>query len=117
VELSIEGKQARVLINTPQGIRFKVRGEIQVDESTSPRKLDWIKFTGADQQEFPTVPAIYRISQDSFVVCNGGLNGGRPTAFKSGDGMLADVIEFQRETPRGGGAISRTDDAADKTRK
>ncbi len=96
VIMSVVGRQVNVSIATPQGIRFKVRGEVQVDESTSPRQLDWIKFTGADQQVFPRIPAIYRLDRDTFIVCNGGLNGTRPTEFKPGDGMLADVVEFKR---------------------
>ncbi len=96
VIMAVVGRQVNVSIATPQGIRFKVRGEIQVDESTSPRQLDWIKFTGADQQVFPQISAIYKIDRDTFIVCNGGLNGTRPKEFKPGDGILADVVEFQR---------------------
>ncbi len=97
VLLQIQGKKVDASISTPQGIRFQLRGELKLDESTTPRNLDWIKFSGADQQEFPDVPAIYKISRDTFTICNGGLNGPRPKEFKSGEGVLSEVIVFERE--------------------
>jgi len=97
VVLAVQGRRVDASIATPQGIRFQVHGEVQVDETTSPRRLDWVKFTGADQQEFPEIPAIYKLDRDTFIVCNGGLNGSRPTEFKSGDGLLAEVVVFKRE--------------------
>jgi uncharacterized protein (TIGR03067 family) len=97
VVLAVRGRRVDASIATPQGIRFQVHGELKVDQTTSPRQLDWVKFTGADQQEFPEIPAIYKLDRDTFIVCNGGLNGTRPTEFKSGDGLLAEVVVFKRE--------------------
>jgi uncharacterized protein (TIGR03067 family) len=97
VILEIKGRQATASIKTPSGVRLLLEGEVKIDETTSPRRLDWIKFTGADQQEFPPLLGIYAIDGDRFTVCNGGLNGSRPTEFKRGDGILAEVVVFQRE--------------------
>jgi uncharacterized protein (TIGR03067 family) len=96
VTLDIQGRQVEADIATPQGLRIRVRGELKLDETASPRNLDWIKFAGADQQELPAIPAIYKIDRDTFTVCNGGLNGSRPREFKAGDGVLADVVVFRR---------------------
>jgi uncharacterized protein (TIGR03067 family) len=97
VVLAVQGRRVDASIATPQGIRFQVHGEVKVDETTSPRQLDWVKFTGADQQDFPGIPGIYKLDRDTFTVCNGGLNGTRPTEFKAGDGLLAEVVVFKRE--------------------
>ena len=59
--------------------------------------LDWINFSSADQQEFPQIPGIYKLDGDSFTVCTGGMNGSRPKEFKPGDGVLSEVVVFQRE--------------------
>jgi uncharacterized protein (TIGR03067 family) len=96
VLLEIKGRQATASIKTPHGMRLLLEGEIKLDESTSPRQLDWINFTGADQQEFPPLLAIYSVAGDRFTVCNGGMNGARPTKFKAGDGILAEVVVFER---------------------
>jgi len=96
VLLEVKGRQVTASIKTPQGLRLLLEGEIKLDESTSPRQLDWINFTGADQQEFPPLLAIYSVDGDQFTVCNGGMNGARPTRFKAGDGILAEVVIFER---------------------
>ena len=72
---------------------------MRLDETTSPRSLDWVNFSGADQQEFPQIPAIYKLDRDTFTLCNGGMNGTRPKEFKPGDGALADIVVFERERP------------------
>lgn len=97
VVLNIKGKNVDVSITTAQGIRLKAQGEVKIDEKASPRKLDWINFSGADQQEIPQIPGIYKLDGDKFTVCNGGMNGSRPKEFKPGDGVFADVVVFQRE--------------------
>jgi uncharacterized protein (TIGR03067 family) len=97
VALLVHGHQVDATITTPQGLCIKLRGEVNLDDSTAPRHIDWIKFTGADQQEFPPIAGIYKLNGDHFTVCNGGMNGARPSAFKSGDGVLTEVVVFQRE--------------------
>ena len=99
VVLDIKGRQATASIKTPHGMRLLLDGEVKLDETTSPRRVDWIKFSGADQQEFPPLLGIYTVERDRFTVCNGGLDKARPTEFKAGDGLLAEVVVFQRERP------------------
>lgn len=117
VVLEIKRRKATASINTPHGVRLLLEGEIKLDASTSPRQLDWINFTGADQQEFPPLLAIYSVAGDKFTVCNGGMNGPRPTQFKAGDGILAEVIVFDR-VPKvaAGKAKTATDPAASAKR-
>jgi uncharacterized protein (TIGR03067 family) len=110
VVLEIKGKQVDASIRTPQGVRFQVRGELKLDETTSPRSLDWVRFSGADQQEYPDIPAIYKIDRDTFTVCNGGLGGRRPAEFTSGDGILAEVVVFERDRP----ATAKNDPSSSK---
>jgi uncharacterized protein (TIGR03067 family) len=112
VVLDIKGRKATATIKTPHGARLLLTGEVKLDEATSPRRLDWMKFTGADQQEFPSLLAIYTLEGDRFTVCNGGLNGMRPTEFKPGDGILAEVVVFERERPL---AVARSKPAAQST--
>ncbi len=96
VTLDIRGQRVNADITTPQGLRIQVHGELKLDETSAPGSLDWIKFVGPDQQEFPPIPAIYKLDRNTFTVCNGGLNGSRPKEFKAGDGVFADVVVFQR---------------------
>jgi uncharacterized protein (TIGR03067 family) len=97
VILAFRGRRVDVDITTKQGVRLQVEGEVKVDEKTTPRRLDWLKLSTADQQEFPQIAGIYKLDGDTFTVCNGGMNGVRPKEFKPGDGVLSEVVVFQRE--------------------
>ena len=97
VVLTVRGREVDVAISTPGGIRVQAQGVVKLDETTSPRHVDWINFTSADQQEFPQIPGIYKLDGDTFTVCNGGMNGSRPKEFKPGDGVLSEVAVFRRE--------------------
>lgn len=99
VVLEVEGHRVRVGITLPHGLPFRVRGELLLDETASPRALTWTKFAGLDGQDLPDIPAIYTVEGDTFRLSNGGPNGNRPAEFKPGDGVLADLLVFQRPLP------------------
>ena len=96
VMIDIKGRGVCAAIKTPQGLDFQVQGELKLDETTSPRSLDWKKLVGPDQQPLPEIAAVYKIDGDTFTVCNGGFLGARPKEFKPGEGALADVVVFHR---------------------
>ena len=96
VVIEIKGRGVCAAIKTPQGLDFQVQGELKLDETTSPRSLDWKKLIGPDQQPLPEIAAVYKIDGDTFTVCNGGFLGARPKEFKPGEGVLADVVVFHR---------------------
>jgi len=94
--IEIKGRGVCAAIKTPQGLDFQVQGELKLDETTSPRSLDWKKLIGPDQQPLPEIAAVYKIDGETFTVCNGGFLGARPKEFKPGEGVLADVVVFHR---------------------
>ncbi len=96
VVLDVQGRRVDAVITTPQGLNLKAQGEVKIDETTSPRTLDWVKFTGPDQQELPSILGIYKLDRESLVVCTGGFNGDRPAEFKPGEGVLSEVVTFRR---------------------
>jgi uncharacterized protein (TIGR03067 family) len=96
VSLEIQGRRVDAVVTTPQGLNLRAQGEVKIDERTSPRTVDWIKFNGPDQQELPAILGIYKFDRETFVVCTGGFNGDRPTEFKPGEGVLTEVVTFRR---------------------
>jgi uncharacterized protein (TIGR03067 family) len=108
VTLDIAGTRIKVKIDTPQGLTIRARGELVLDETKSPRALDWVKFTGPDGAKLPEVLAIYEFRGDSIQICNGGPNNPRPSAFTAGDGPFADVLSFERPTTTVGKIVDAT---------
>jgi uncharacterized protein (TIGR03067 family) len=108
VIIEIKGRDVHAAIKTPQGLDLKVQGEVMLDETTSPRSLDWKRLTGPDQQPLPEIAAVYKIDGDTFTVCNGGFLGARPKEFKAGEGALADVVVFHRVDAKGARIRSAT---------
>ncbi|WP_165222310.1 TIGR03067 domain-containing protein [Aquisphaera insulae] len=98
VVMTIRDRVVTVDLKTPTGMNIQVKGELRVDETTSPRSLDWTKFAGPDDQPLPEIAAVYKVEQDTFTVCNGGFLGKRPREFKPGNGAFADVVVFRRLT-------------------
>jgi uncharacterized protein (TIGR03067 family) len=96
VELTVEGQRAKVVISTPQGLTIRARGLLHIDETRLPRTLDWTDFKSMDGRTLPDIPAIYRIDEQGWTICNGGPNGTRPETFRAGDGLLAGVVLFKR---------------------
>lgn len=99
VTMEFDGNRVDVLVQTPQGLTIRAKGEIKLDEATSPRSVDWVGFTAGDFQTIPEIQGVYRLEGDSFVLCNGGFNGARPADFVDGDGPLAAVVTFTRVEP------------------
>ena len=99
VRLDVDGRRVRVKIVTPVGLSMAAIGELAVDDSASPRTLDWVKFRGPDGSEFPEILGIHELKGGSLRVCNGGPNNPRPTEFADGDGPLAAVVVFERPGP------------------
>jgi hypothetical protein len=67
-----------------------------VDESASPRALDWVDLNTSDGIEVPDHEAIHGLEGDRFTLRSGGFNDARPRDFEAGDGIWANVFVFQR---------------------
>jgi len=97
VTLEVKGNEVAATIVPKRGPKLKANGELQLDESASPRSLDWVKFSTADGIEVPRLLSIYRLEGDRLYVRSGGFNDARPKAFEAGgEGIWTDVLVFTR---------------------
>ena len=97
VTLEVKGTEVSATITPKIGPKVRANGELQLDESASPRSLDWVKFSTPDGIEVPKLRSIYRLEGDRLIVRSGGFNDARPKAFESaGEGVWTDVLVFNR---------------------
>ena len=97
VTIEVKGHEVAATITPKIGPKLKANGELQLDETVTPRSLDWVKFSTLDGTEVPTLHAIYRLEGDRLIVRSGGFNDDRPKAFeKGGEGCWTEVLVFTR---------------------
>ena len=97
VVLEVKGHDVAATISPKRGPKVKANGELQLDERSSPRSLDWVKFSTPDGVEVPRLLSIYRLEGDRLYVRSGGFNDNRPKGFEaSGEGVWTDVLVFTR---------------------
>lgn len=96
VRIEIKGQSVTATISTPQGVKIHADGEVKIDETVSPKALDWVKFTTLDGEDVPEVHAIYRLEGERLFIRSGGFNDQRPTEFNPGEGVWASLLIFER---------------------
>ncbi len=96
VTMTIRGRSVSVDVASPLGLTIHAEGTIKIDETASPKTVDWVGFSIVDGQDMPEVLGLYELKDGAFKIVNGGPNNGRPAEFKKGDGALADVLVFSR---------------------
>ena len=86
---------ANILVTAQEG-DLKIKGEIKLDQTKTPKEWDWTKFETPDGRDVKDNLAIYKLDGDKLTMCSGGPGNPRPTEFKDGDGGEPSVIEFTR---------------------
>ena len=97
VGLTVKGHAVEVTFHDPEGQERTVKGKIVVNESATPKTIDWVGFTRPDGQDTPIALSIYKLSDDEFTVCGGAPGGERPKEFKAGDGGPPNLLPFTRK--------------------
>ena len=96
VTLSVHGNEVSVDFASPLGIKIHAEGKLKINETTTPKTIDWVGFSIVDGQDFPDILGIYELKDNTLRMVNGGMNDKRPKEFKKGDGALADLLIFNR---------------------
>src|SRR5262245_22049248 len=78
--MEIDGKTLLLTYTPPFGEERTYKGEIQLDESATPRGMNWIKMT-AEGKSLPDTRAIYELDGESLKVSSNGPDKDRPTEF------------------------------------
>ncbi len=96
--LTLQGQDATVSFTTRQHGKVELKGKVILDESKSPKTLDWTGFLGPMGQAVPDNLAIYRLSEkgDQLKICSGGPGNERPDRFEEGEGGPPHILIFRR---------------------
>ena len=93
--VEIKEKKLSILVSLPDQGDIMIEGQIALNEKTSPKEVDWLKFTGPNGDDIPDNKGIYEINGDEWKVCNGGPGNDRPKEFKEA-GEQQRVVIFTR---------------------
>lgn len=85
VTFSIKDKAIAVKFTTGDGDTLNLKGEIKLNDSASPRTIDFVKFknNGEDMEDSL---GLYKVDGDKLTVCVGAPGEPRPGDFKAGEG-------------------------------
>jgi uncharacterized protein (TIGR03067 family) len=95
--LKIEGNKITVKIVNPDGENVTVTGEFKLDESATPKAIDFVNFKLPDGKVSEDILAIYTLDGDEFQVCSSEAGEQRPEEFKNRDNGPPNLFVFKRE--------------------
>jgi uncharacterized protein (TIGR03067 family) len=97
IVLVLKGKNVTIKTTLPDGGQpVEHKGEIQIDEKTTPKQWDWTKFTRPDGTEEPDRLAIYELDGDTLKLCVGGPGNARPSEFQQGENGPPNLVTLTR---------------------
>jgi uncharacterized protein (TIGR03067 family) len=97
VVLAIKGNKVTVTATRPDdGQEVEIKGEIRINDKSSPKQWDWINFNNPMGEAVPDNLAIYELDGDMLKFCSGGPGNPRPTEFKAGEDGPPNLITVTR---------------------
>jgi len=84
IVVSFKDAKVEAKVTTENGNEIEVKGEYVLNDSASPKTVDFVKFKRSNGDEMPDNLGIYKLDGDSLIICTGGPGNARPTEFKGG---------------------------------
>lgn len=78
------------------GNEVELKGKFKLNESATPKTIDFVEFKRPDGEDMPDNPGIYVIDGESITVCAGGGGNARPAEFKAGEGGQPTLFTLEK---------------------
>ncbi len=96
IVVEFKDKTANILV-TVQERELKLKAEVKLDESKTPKEWDWTKFQNPEGDAIEDNLSIYKFDgDDKLILCSGGPGNARPSKFEEGENGAPNLIEFAR---------------------
>ncbi len=86
--------EGRYVVTVGQG---RDEGTVKLDPAMEPRAMDIVGTKGPNQGK--TIPAIYKLTDNTLRICYDLSGEARPTEFKSKPGTQLFLVEYRRQKP------------------
>jgi uncharacterized protein (TIGR03067 family) len=92
----VEIKGSRIVISSTNGTgqARSITGEIRINESKSPKEMDFLKRRNTQGREIPDGKGIYQVDDDTLKLCVTRPGDIRPREFKEAEGQI--LTEYSR---------------------
>jgi len=107
LKLTIKEKKVVASFTNDEGKELSLDGEIALDETATPKRVDFLKFHGPNGNEMKDNLGIYTIEGEKITICLGGAGNDRPTEFKNGDGGTPTLVVLERTDAKPAGDLAK----------
>ncbi len=95
IRLTVKG-DAMTAKWSKDGSELELKGKFKLNESATPKTIDFVGFKRPDGEDMPDNPGIYAIDGESITICAGGGGNARPTEFKAGEGGQPTLFTLEK---------------------
>ncbi len=96
ITLEITGDRYTKTVETGPLSTFTYNGRVEINDQTVPHHLNWTETTAPDGAKVADAQGIFRLNNETLVICSGRPGGDRPKVFETTARRYPDYLQFNR---------------------